>query len=104
MECEGGVSAAGEASGITLLRELQEEVGLDFHTSLPPAGYDNESQRTDQDSMDNMDVLQQKGRNTKHTAATILKNYQQSKPSGNQLKYLGISYSIPTPTTKRIFA
>jgi 8-oxo-dGTP pyrophosphatase MutT (NUDIX family) len=32
----GGVSAAGEPPGTTLLRELQEEVGLDFARAPPP--------------------------------------------------------------------
>ena len=37
----GGVSAAGEAPGTTLIRELQEEVGLDFaQAPLPVSGAD----------------------------------------------------------------
>jgi len=32
----GGVSAAGEPPGTTLIRELQEEVGLDFARAPPP--------------------------------------------------------------------
>ena len=89
------MSAAGEAPGVTLLRELQEEVGLDFQTSLPPIGnIDNnnnlplDSQLTD--PVDNINTAK-KGGNTKHSAAKILESYQQSKPSGNRLNYLGRS-------------
>ena len=95
------MSAAGEAPGVTLLRELQEEVGLDFHTSLPPVvddKYNNnnlplESQLTDPESVVNINAipLQQNERKTKHSTATILKSYQQSKPSGNRLNYLGMT-------------
>ena len=55
-----------------------------------------ESTLTEQESVDNINTnaINNNGRKTKYAAATILASYQQSKPSGNLLKYLGRSIHI----------